>query len=162
MPHAIDAGDRRHDSRPLPWRSRPVGARCRRCRDYRRPGGHGCRRRHAAGANLQLPSRLVLPTGITFGFFGGIQQTSQRCRDRWFSYFCWRRDCAARRSPREASLYLVVSAGVLAILLTASRQFDWLDVTSSRQLRCYQSCSACPSDNICAIKLRLRHSRSWC
>jgi uncharacterized membrane protein YfcA len=32
---------------------------------------------------------------------------------------------------KEASLYLVVSAGVLAILLTASRQFDWLDVLVS-------------------------------
>ncbi|MEA2963710.1 MAG: hypothetical protein QOI46_3808, partial [Alphaproteobacteria bacterium] len=31
----------------------------------------------------------------------------------------------------EASLYLVVSSGLLAILLTASRQFDWLDVLVS-------------------------------
>jgi uncharacterized membrane protein YfcA len=32
---------------------------------------------------------------------------------------------------KEASLYLVVSAGSLAILLTASRQFSWLDVAVS-------------------------------
>jgi len=32
---------------------------------------------------------------------------------------------------KEASLYLVVSAGLLAILLTASRQFSWLDVSVS-------------------------------
>jgi len=32
---------------------------------------------------------------------------------------------------KEASLYLVVSAGLLAILLTASRQFSWLDVLVS-------------------------------
>jgi hypothetical protein len=50
MPHAIDAGDSRLDSRPLPWSSSPVGARCERCRDYRRPRGYGCRRRHAARA----------------------------------------------------------------------------------------------------------------
>ena len=31
---------------------------------------------------------------------------------------------------KEASLYLVVSAGLLAILVTASRQFSWLDVFS--------------------------------
>src|SRR6516225_145393 len=43
VPHAIDAGDSRHDSRPLPWSSNPVGARCERCKDYRRPGGYGCR-----------------------------------------------------------------------------------------------------------------------
>ena len=32
---------------------------------------------------------------------------------------------------KEASLYLIVSAGLLAILLTASRQFNWLDVLVS-------------------------------
>jgi uncharacterized membrane protein YfcA len=32
---------------------------------------------------------------------------------------------------KEASLYLVVSAGVLAIFLTASREFSWLDVSVS-------------------------------
>ena len=32
---------------------------------------------------------------------------------------------------KEASLYLVVSSGLLTILLTASRQFNWLDVLVS-------------------------------
>jgi hypothetical protein len=32
---------------------------------------------------------------------------------------------------KEASLYLVVPSGLLAILLTASRQFNWLDVLVS-------------------------------
>ena len=32
---------------------------------------------------------------------------------------------------KEASLYLVVSAGLLAALLTASPQFGWLDVSVS-------------------------------
>ena len=32
---------------------------------------------------------------------------------------------------KEASLYPVVSAGLLAILQTASRQFSWLDVSVS-------------------------------
>jgi len=32
---------------------------------------------------------------------------------------------------KEASLYLVVSAALLAILLTASHQFNWLDVSVS-------------------------------
>ena len=36
-----------------------------------------------------------------------------------------------REFTKEASLYLVVSAGLLAILLTASRQFSWLDVSIS-------------------------------
>src|SRR5260370_19930824 len=50
VPHAIDAGDSRHDSLPLPWSSSPVGARCERCKDYRRPSDYGCRRRYAARA----------------------------------------------------------------------------------------------------------------
>jgi uncharacterized protein len=50
---------------------------------------------------LKLQSRLVLPTGITFGFFGGIWEASQRCRDRLFSYFFLQRDCAGRRSQRR-------------------------------------------------------------
>ena|ERR1700722_16466218 len=33
---------------------------------------------------------------------------------------------------KEALLYLVVSSGLLAILLTASPQFNWLDVLVSR------------------------------
>jgi uncharacterized membrane protein YfcA len=64
-------------------------------------------------------------------FSVGFWEASRRCRDRSFSYFCLPRDCAARRSQRRASLYLVVSAGVLAILLTASRQFGWIDVSVS-------------------------------
>ena len=32
---------------------------------------------------------------------------------------------------KEASLFLVVSSGLLAILLTASREFNWLDVSVS-------------------------------
>lgn len=32
---------------------------------------------------------------------------------------------------KEASLYLVVSSGLLAILLTTSRAFNWLDVAVS-------------------------------
>ena len=50
---------------------------------------------------LQLQSRLVLPTGITLGFFGGILEALQPCQDRLFSYFCSRRDCAERRSQRR-------------------------------------------------------------
>jgi len=37
----------------------------------------------------------------------------------------------AARSVISASLYLVISAGLLALLPTASRQFDWLDVSIS-------------------------------
>ena len=41
---------------------------------------------------LQLQSRFVLPTGITFGFLAGFWEVSQRWRDRLSSYFCLQRD----------------------------------------------------------------------
>ena len=78
---------------------------------------------------LQLKSRLVLPTGITFGFFGGILGGIAAMPGP-FSYCCLQR-LRGKAFTKEASLYLVVSAGLLAILLTASRQFSWLDVSVS-------------------------------
>ena len=41
---------------------------------------------------LQLQSRFVLPTGITFNSSAGFWEASQRWRDRLFSYFCLQRD----------------------------------------------------------------------
>jgi hypothetical protein len=68
---------------------------------------------------------------------------------------------ARKGVTKEASLYLVVSGlagnssdGQPPVSVGLTFQF--------RRLRCFQSCSACTSDNICAIKLHLRHSRSWC
>jgi hypothetical protein len=55
-----------------------------------------------------------------------------------------------RAFKKEASLYLVVSAGLLAILLTAAASSVGLTF-QSRRWRCCQSYSACTSDNICAI-----------
>ena len=48
-----------------------------------------------------------------------------------FSYFCLQKGLSGRAFTKEASLYLVVSAGLLAILLTASHEFSWLDVCVS-------------------------------
>ena len=104
---------------------------------------------------LQLQSRLVLPTGITFGFFGGILGGIAAMPGPLAFIFLLAKGLRGKAFTKEASLYLVVSAGLLAILLTASRQFSWLDVSVSTAA-CCQSWSACTSDNICAIKLHLR------
>src|SRR5215472_8295771 len=60
-------------------------------------------------------------------FSEAFWEASQRWRDRLFSYFCWQRDCAEWRSQRK---HRCISS-LLAILLTASRQFSWLDVSVS-------------------------------
>ena len=80
---------------------------------------------------LQLQSRVVLRAGLTFGFFGGILR-SHRCDAGTACFiFLLAKGLRGKAFTKEASLYLVVSAGFLAILLTASRQFNWLDVSVS-------------------------------
>jgi hypothetical protein len=93
VPHAIDAGDSRYDSRPLPWSSSPVGTRCERCKDYRRPSAYGCRRRHAARAEAAASVSLGFYQPASHSdFSAGFWEASQRCRDRLSSYFCLQRD----------------------------------------------------------------------
>ena len=77
---------------------------------------------------LQLPSQLVLPAGITFGFLGGLLGGLAAMAGPLVFIFLLARGLRGQAFTKEASLYLVVSAGLLAILLTASRQFSWLDV----------------------------------
>jgi len=80
---------------------------------------------------LQLTSRLVLPIGITFGFFGGILGGIAAMPGPLVFIFLLAKGLRGQAFTKDASLYLVVSAGLLAILLTASRQFSWLDVCVS-------------------------------
>jgi uncharacterized protein len=80
---------------------------------------------------LELAPRLVLPAGITFGFFGGILGGVAAMPGPLVFIFLLARGLRGKAFTKEASLYLVVSAGLLAILLTASREFSWLDVCVS-------------------------------
>src|SRR3977135_2922431 len=80
---------------------------------------------------LQLQSRLVLPTGITFGFFGGILGGIAAMPGPLVFIFMLAKGLRGQAFTNEASLYLVVSDGCAAVLLTASRQFSWLDVSVS-------------------------------
>ena len=50
---------------------------------------------------LQLQPRLVLPAGVTFGFFGGILGGIAAMAGPLVLYFCLQRDCAERNSPRK-------------------------------------------------------------
>ncbi len=80
---------------------------------------------------LQIQSRWVLPTGITFGFFGGILGGIAAMAGPLVFIFLLAKGLRGMAFTKEASLYLVVSSGLLAFLLTASRQFSWLDVSVS-------------------------------
>ena len=81
---------------------------------------------------LQLQSRLVLSTGITFGFFGGILGGMAAMSGPLVFIFLLAKGLRGKAFTKEASLFLVVSStGLLAILLTADPQFSWLDVSVS-------------------------------
>ena len=80
---------------------------------------------------LQLRSRLVLPAGIAFGFFGGILGGIAAMAGPLVFIFLLAKGLRGRAFTKQASLYLVVSAALLAILLTASRKFSWRDVSVS-------------------------------
>ena len=80
---------------------------------------------------LQLQSRWVLPAGVIFGFFGGILGGIAAMAGPLVFIFLLAKGLRGKAFTKEASLYLVVSAGLLAIFLTASSQFDWLDVSAS-------------------------------
>jgi uncharacterized membrane protein YfcA len=80
---------------------------------------------------LQLQPRLVFPTGIIFGFFGGILGGIAAMAGPLVFIFLLAKGLRGKAFTKEASLYLVVSAGLLAILLTSSGQFSWLDVSIS-------------------------------
>jgi uncharacterized protein len=80
---------------------------------------------------LPIQSRWVLPTGITFGFFGGVLGGVAAMAGPLVFIFLLAKGLRGKAFTKEASLYLVVSAGLLAIFLTASNQFSWLDVSVS-------------------------------
>lgn len=110
---------------------------------------------------LQLQSRFVLPTGITFGFFVGILGGIAAMAGPLVFIFLLAKGLSGKTFTKEASLYLIVSAGLLAILLTASHQFSWLDVLVSTAATLPVVLGMYVGQHI-AIKLQLRHSRSWC
>ena len=80
---------------------------------------------------FRLESRLVLPAGIAFGFFGGILGGIAAMAGPFVFVFMLAKGLRGKAFTKEASLYLVVSSGLLAVLLTASREFGWLDVCLS-------------------------------
>src|SRR4051794_19472021 len=80
---------------------------------------------------VQLHPRLVAPAGIIAGFLGGILGGLAAMAGPLVFVFLLAKGLRGQAFTKEASLYLVVSAGVLALLLTASPAFDWRDIAVS-------------------------------
>ena len=81
--------------------------------------------------SLRLQPRLVLPAGIAFGFFGGILGGLAAMSGPLVFIFMLAKGLRGQAFTKEASLFLVVSSGLLAVLLTASQEFSWIDVSVS-------------------------------
>jgi uncharacterized membrane protein YfcA len=84
----------------------------------------------SVGGVTLLAPKLQLQS-LTFGFFGGILGGIAAMPGPLVFIFLLAKGLRGKAFTKEASLYLVVSAALLAILLTASRQFSWLDVSVS-------------------------------
>jgi len=80
---------------------------------------------------LQLHARLVPAAGVTFGFFGGVLGGIAAMAGPLVFIFLLAKGRRGQAFTKEASLYLVVSSGLLALLLTASPAFGWVDVAIS-------------------------------
>lgn len=80
---------------------------------------------------LHLQSRFVFPGGMAFGFLGGILGGIAAMAGPLVFIFLLAKGLRGQAFTKEASLYLVVSAALLAILLTASREFSWRDALVS-------------------------------
>ena len=80
---------------------------------------------------LEIQPRSVLPAGIIFGFFGGILGGVAAMSGPLVFIFLLAKGLRGKAFTKAASLFLVVSAGSLAILLTTSSQFTWADISVS-------------------------------
>jgi hypothetical protein len=80
---------------------------------------------------LQIAPRMVLPAGIAFGFCGGILGGLAAMAGPLVFIFLLAKGLRGPDFTKEASLYLVISSGGLAILLTTSGEFSRLDVLIS-------------------------------
>ncbi len=72
-----------------------------------------------------------MPAGIAFGFFGGILGGIAAMAGPLVFIYLLAKGLRGQAFTKEASLYLVVASGVLALLLTASQKFNWRDVAVS-------------------------------
>jgi len=80
---------------------------------------------------LHVQPRLHAPAGIVFGLFGGIMGGTAAMAGPIVFIFLIAKGRRGQAFTKEASLYLVISSGLLAIFLTTSRHFSAVDVLVS-------------------------------
>jgi uncharacterized membrane protein YfcA len=81
--------------------------------------------------NLQIKQRMIGPVGLGAGFCGGLLGGIAALSGPLVFIFLLAKGLSGKAFTKEASMFLVVSSALLALALTASRQFDWHDVLIS-------------------------------
>jgi uncharacterized membrane protein YfcA len=80
---------------------------------------------------LRVHDRMQLPAGVGAGFFGGVLGGLAAMPGPLVFIYLLARGSRGRGFTKQASLFLVLSAALMALALTVSRQFDWTDLALS-------------------------------
>jgi uncharacterized membrane protein YfcA len=80
---------------------------------------------------LQIKQRLVFPVGLGAGFCGGLLGGVAALSGPLVFIFLLAKGLRGKAFTKEASMFLVVSSGLLASALISNPRFDWHDVLIS-------------------------------
>jgi uncharacterized membrane protein YfcA len=80
------------------------------------------------GPRLEIKGTMEKPAGFTSGLFGGVLGGLAAMPGPLVFVFLLAKGLRGRSFTREASMFLVVSAALLAVVLTSSQAFDWYDL----------------------------------
>jgi uncharacterized membrane protein YfcA len=80
---------------------------------------------------FQLKVSMQTPVGVAAGFMGGALGGIAAMSGPLVFSFLLAKGLRGRDFTKEASLFLVLSAALLTILLSSSTRFDWLDLAIS-------------------------------
>jgi uncharacterized membrane protein YfcA len=81
-----------------------------------------------ATPTLRIRDEARLPAGVGAGFFGGLLGGVAAMPGPFVFIYLLARGSRGRSFTKEASLFLVLSAALMALTLTASQRFDWTDL----------------------------------
>ena len=84
-----------------------------------------------AAPKLQIKGRAQVPTGIGAGFFGGMLGGVAAMPGPLVFTFLIAKGLRGQAFTKEASLFLVLSAALMAIALASTQTFAWTDIVVS-------------------------------
>jgi uncharacterized membrane protein YfcA len=77
---------------------------------------------------LEIKGHAQVPVGVASGFFGGALGGLAAMPGPLVFVYLLSKGLRGRSFTKEASMFLVISAALLAVILTSSRAFNWSDL----------------------------------